>query len=53
LQLTEKARKENLKAPSLFDAIIMATAKTLNAKLITGDEHFRGLNQTIWINENP
>jgi predicted nucleic acid-binding protein len=51
IQLTEKAKKENLKAPSLFDAIILATAKTLNAKLVTGDEHFRGLSQTIWIDE--
>ncbi|MCS7124786.1 MAG: PIN domain-containing protein [Candidatus Bathyarchaeota archaeon] len=51
LQLTEKAKKENLTAPSLFDAIILATAKTLNAKLITGDQHFKGLNQTLWIGE--
>ncbi|MEM3566313.1 MAG: PIN domain-containing protein [Candidatus Bathyarchaeia archaeon] len=50
-QLTEKAKKEGLKAPSLFDAIILATAKTLNAKLITGDQHFKDLNQTIWIGE--
>lgn len=49
IQLTEKAKKENLKAPSLFDAIILATAKILDAKLLTGDEHFKGLNQTIWI----
>ncbi|MEM2676257.1 MAG: PIN domain-containing protein [Candidatus Bathyarchaeia archaeon] len=53
MQLTEKAKKEGLTAPSLFDAIILATAKTLNAKLITGDQHFKGLNQTIWIGETP
>ncbi|MGB9854731.1 MAG: PIN domain-containing protein [Candidatus Bathyarchaeales archaeon] len=51
IQLTEKAKKENLKTPSLFDAIMLATAKTLNAKLVTGDEHFKGLNQTLWIGE--
>lgn len=51
MQLAEKAKKEKLKAPSLFDAIILATAKTLNAKIITGDEHFKDLNQTIWIGE--
>ncbi|MEM3697400.1 MAG: PIN domain-containing protein [Candidatus Bathyarchaeia archaeon] len=51
MQLTEKTKKEKLKAPSLFDAIILATAKTLNAKIITGDEHFKGLSQTIWIGE--
>ncbi|MEM2394474.1 MAG: PIN domain-containing protein [Candidatus Bathyarchaeia archaeon] len=53
MQLTEKAMRENLKAPSLFDAIILATEKTLNAKLITGDQHFKGLGQTIWIGETP
>ncbi|MGB9714745.1 MAG: PIN domain-containing protein, partial [Candidatus Bathyarchaeales archaeon] len=37
IELSQKAKKENLKNPSLFDAIILATAKTLNAKLITGD----------------
>ncbi|MBC7130454.1 PIN domain-containing protein [Candidatus Bathyarchaeota archaeon] len=53
MELSQKARKEKLKTPSLFDAIILATAKTLNAKIITGDEHFKGLNQTIWIGETP
>ncbi|MEM2953596.1 MAG: PIN domain-containing protein [Candidatus Bathyarchaeia archaeon] len=51
IQLIEKAKKENLKTPSLFDAIILATAKTLNAKLITGDQHFKDLSQTLWIGE--
>ncbi|MEM3459002.1 MAG: PIN domain-containing protein [Candidatus Bathyarchaeia archaeon] len=51
MQLTEKTKKEKLKPPSLFDAIILATAKTLNAKIITGDEHFRNLKETIWIGE--
>lgn len=51
MELSQKARKEKLKTPSLFDAIILATAKTLNAKIITGDEHLKGLNQTIWISE--
>lgn len=49
MQLTEKAKNEKLKAPSLFDAIILATAKTLNAKVITGDEHFQNLKETLWI----
>ena len=49
IELLEKAKKENLKTPSLFDAIILATAKTNNAKLLTGDEHFKNLNETLWI----
>ncbi|MEM3699859.1 MAG: PIN domain-containing protein [Candidatus Bathyarchaeia archaeon] len=51
MQLTEKAKKEKLKPPSLFDAIILATAKTLNAKIITGDEHFKNIKETLWIGE--
>ncbi|MGC8998784.1 MAG: PIN domain-containing protein [Candidatus Bathyarchaeia archaeon] len=53
MELSQKAKKEKLKIPSLFDAIILATAKTLNAKLIIGDEHFKGLSQTLWIGEIP
>jgi predicted nucleic acid-binding protein len=51
IKLAEKAKREKLKAPSLFDAIILATAKILNAKIITGDEHFKGIKETLWIGE--
>ncbi|MGB9895757.1 MAG: PIN domain-containing protein [Thermoproteota archaeon] len=40
-----------LKEPSLFDAIVLATAKTLNASVITGDEHFRERTEAIWVGE--
>jgi len=49
MKLSEKARNENLKSPSLFDAIVLATARLLNAKVLTGDAHFRELPQTLWI----
>lgn len=52
LELLEKAKTKRLKAPSLFDAVILATARTLNAKLITGDEHLKDFNETLWIG-NP
>ncbi|MEM1509629.1 MAG: type II toxin-antitoxin system VapC family toxin [Thermofilaceae archaeon] len=48
-ELVEKARREKLKAPSLFDAIILATARTRDAELITGDEHFKGVDKVVWI----
>ena len=48
LELVERA-KERKQAPSLFDAILLATARTLGAKLLTGDEHFKGIDETIWI----
>jgi len=49
MQLSEKAKTEGLKPPSLFDAIVLATARLLNAKVVTGDEHFKGMPETLWI----
>ena len=49
MELSAKSKKEGLKAPSLFDAIVLATARVLNAKVITGDKHFKNLSETLWI----
>ena len=49
LELMENARKSKLNTPSLFDAIILATCRSLESKVVTGDEHFRNLPETIWI----
>jgi predicted nucleic acid-binding protein len=49
LELMENAKKRGLKAPSLFDAIVLATARTIGAKLVTGDQHFEGFDETLWI----
>jgi predicted nucleic acid-binding protein len=49
LELTEKTKTRKLKAPSLFDAIVLATARKLGAKMVTGDEHFEEINETLWI----
>jgi predicted nucleic acid-binding protein len=49
MQLSEKAKAEGLKSPSLFDAIVLATARLLNAKVVTGDEHFKHMPETLWI----
>lgn len=49
LELTEKAKTRKLKAPRLFDAIVLATARKLGAKIVTGDEHFKQINETLWI----
>ncbi len=51
-ELAERAKTRKLKAPSLFDAIVLATARTLDAKLVTGDEHFRGIDGILWVGEN-
>jgi len=47
LELTEKSKKEGLQRPGLFDAIMLATARTYQAKVITGDEHLLGLPEVI------
>jgi predicted nucleic acid-binding protein len=49
LQLADNAKKFRLNTPGLFDAIILATCRLLQAKVITGDEHFKNFPETIWI----
>jgi len=49
LELADKALRERLQRPSLFDAIVLATTRAYQAKLITGDEHLLGLPEVISI----
>jgi predicted nucleic acid-binding protein len=49
LELKEKAKREHLAPPSLFDAIVLATGREYGSRVITGDEHFRGLPETIFL----
>jgi predicted nucleic acid-binding protein len=48
-ELVSNARKNKLNSPSLFDALILATARVKNAKILTGDAYFKTLPETIWI----
>lgn len=50
LQLEKRAKDAGLRKPSLFDALILAVARKIGGKVLTGDEHFEGLPETIWIN---
>ncbi|MEX2723500.1 MAG: hypothetical protein Q6367_006365 [Candidatus Freyarchaeota archaeon] len=50
LELLQEAKKEKLRDPSLFDAITLAVTKHLKAKVLTGDEHFKNLSETLWLN---
>jgi predicted nucleic acid-binding protein len=36
-------------SPSLFDAIVLATARVYDSKVVTGDELFEGLSETLLI----
>jgi predicted nucleic acid-binding protein len=49
LELVDSARKSKLNLPSLFDAIVLATGRTLKSKIVTGDEHFRNIAETVWV----
>jgi predicted nucleic acid-binding protein len=33
----------------LADSIVLCTAKNMNGKVVTGDEHFRGMKEVIFI----
>lgn len=48
IELSESVRREGVGDPSLFDAIVWATAWVLKAKVLTGDEHFKNLPETMW-----
>ena len=47
IELATRAAKQKRRAPSLFDAIVLATARVHDSKVLTGDEHFEGLPDTI------
>ena len=48
-QLERSAKASGLRKPSLFDGIVLASARRNDAKVITGDEHFKNLDETVWI----
>jgi predicted nucleic acid-binding protein len=48
-EIEESARKNKFNTPSLADAIVLASARMLNAKVLTGDQHFKNLPDTVWI----
>jgi len=49
IQLERRAASSGSRKPSLFDGIVLASARRNNAKVLTGDEHFRDLAETIWL----
>ena len=48
LELERRAKDAGLGKPSLFDALVLAVARRNDAKVLTGDEHFEALPETIW-----
>ena len=50
LELVEKSKAERTSKPGLA-AIVLAIARMLKAKVVTGDKHFKGLKEVVWIGE--
>ena len=48
-ELDERSREAGISRPSLFDAIVLAAARVNQAKVLTGDQHFKGLPETVWL----
>jgi predicted nucleic acid-binding protein len=49
LQLEARAKKMGLKKPSLFEGLVLAVTRRTDGKVLTEDEHFHGLPETMWI----
>lgn len=49
VELRLKAGGRKVGRPGLADALILASARTRDAPVLTGDPHFAGLAETIWI----
>lgn len=49
LELDSMARRKKLGKPSLVDGIVLATSRINNARLLSGDKHFEGLSETVWL----
>ena len=48
-ELRSRARERRNPLPGLADALILATARALESRLLTGDPHFEGFPETVWI----
>ena len=48
-EISAKARREKLDSPGLGDAVMLATARLAQARLLTGDPHFKDLKETLWL----
>ena len=44
-----QARKKSVKDWGMADSVILATARSASAKVVTGDKHFEGLKDVVFI----
>ena len=48
-KIKQAVRKKYKNKFGLADAIILSTARTINAMVVTGDQHFKQLNNVVFI----
>ncbi|MFI5418024.1 MAG: PIN domain-containing protein [Candidatus Lutacidiplasmatales archaeon] len=48
-ELRRSAKSRGIERPGLADAVILSTTRTLRGRVLTGDGHFHGLPETIWL----
>ncbi len=51
MEMRNKSKRLKLSSPSLSDGIILAVARIKEAKVVTGDKHFKDFEETIWIGD--
>lgn len=45
------AMKQSVKGWGMSDSIILATARSISAKVVTGDEHFKDLEEAVFLQD--
>lgn len=48
-ELRERAKAQGRPLAGLGDGIVLATARAAGSRVLTGDPHFRGLTETVWL----
>jgi len=48
-ELRRKSAAEGRRPAGLADGIVLATARRSGSKVLTGDLHFRGLTEVVWL----
>ncbi len=48
-ELKQSSSRRRIGDPSLFDAIVLAMARLRESKVLTGDRHFQGFTEIIWL----
>lgn len=49
IELLNKAKNKGKSKPSLTDSVLLAISRKYTAKIVTGDEIFKGTNEAIFI----